>query len=203
MTFNWYHLKENTDKLEQGDIILQCPVLTWSSSGSIDVLTPENLKDKVRPWIADVVVMTQACDIEQGKVEDIILCPHTPLSSLKVDWESDFDRREPYPNSNSIDNQRWRNKKKTGWGNVCEQIKNGSRWNYSMIEDFTEDSFTMEKRIVDFHTVFSLPKPFLQKFIATGPKRLMLLPPYREYLSQAFARYFMRVGTPTDIRKNW
>jgi len=25
------------------------------------------------------------------------------------------------------------------------------------------------------------------------------LPPYREHLSQAFARYFMRVGLPQDI----
>jgi hypothetical protein len=25
------------------------------------------------------------------------------------------------------------------------------------------------------------------------------MPPYREHLSQAFARYFMRVGLPSDI----
>jgi hypothetical protein len=29
--------------------------------------------------------------------------------------------------------------------------------------------------------------------------RLRLLPPYREHLSQAFARLFMRVGLPADI----
>jgi hypothetical protein len=30
-------------------------------------------------------------------------------------------------------------------------------------------------------------------------RRLRLLPPYREHLSQAFARFFMRVGLPVDI----
>ncbi len=30
----------------------------------------------------DVVVMTQACDIEQGKVDDIILCPLSKLDDI-------------------------------------------------------------------------------------------------------------------------
>jgi hypothetical protein len=30
-------------------------------------------------------------------------------------------------------------------------------------------------------------------------KRLRLLPPYREHLSQAFARFFMRIGLPVHI----
>lgn len=203
MTFNWYRLKESTEKLEQGDIILKCPVIAWSDTATMVKLTPENLKRKLKPWIADVVVMTQACDIEQKKVKDIILCPHTPLSLLKEDWDAGFDKREPFPNSTSEENQKWRNKKRTGWANTCNQFKSGTRWNLSMIESFSDGRFKMEKRLVDFHTVFSLPKPFLEKFISSGPQRLTLLPPYREHLSQAFARYFMRVGTPTDIKDEW
>ena len=30
--------------------------------------------------------------------------------------------------------------------------------------------------------------------------RIRVLPPYREHLSQAFARFFMRVGLPQDIK---
>jgi len=36
-----------------------------------------------------------------------------------------------------------------------------------------------------------------------GEPRLRLRPPYREHLSQAFARFFMRVGLPTDIKRTW
>jgi hypothetical protein len=46
-----------------------------------------------------------------------------------------------------------------------------------------------------------LPFPFLSSLAAANGKRLRLLPPYREHLSQAFARFFMRVGLPTDIPK--
>ncbi len=59
-------------------------------------------------------------------------------------------------------------------------------------------------RIVDFHEVFSLPRAFLEAWLLErGEPRLRLRPPYREHLSQAFARFFMRVGLPTDIKKTW
>jgi len=54
-------------------------------------------------------------------------------------------------------------------------------------------------RIVDFGRIFSLPKAFVHQFAAKQGKRLRLSPPYREHLSQSFARFFMRVGLPQDI----
>lgn len=54
-------------------------------------------------------------------------------------------------------------------------------------------------KVVDFYSLFTLPLSFLRQQAATTPKRLRLLPPYREHLSQAFARFFMRVGLPQNI----
>jgi hypothetical protein len=54
-------------------------------------------------------------------------------------------------------------------------------------------------RVVDFRQLFSLPLAFVRKRAALAGPRLRLLPPYREHLAQAFARYFMRVGLPIDI----
>jgi len=59
--------------------------------------------------------------------------------------------------------------------------------------------FERKFRIVDFHQIFSLPIAFLREFARLSGSRLRLLPPYREHLGQAFARYFMRVGLPVDI----
>ena len=56
-----------------------------------------------------------------------------------------------------------------------------------------------EVRVVDFRRVYSLPVGFLRKKAVFNGRRLRLLPPYREHLSQAFARFFMRVGLPVDI----
>jgi hypothetical protein len=59
--------------------------------------------------------------------------------------------------------------------------------------------FEREITLVDFRQVFSLPLSFArQQAIASG-ERLRLLPPCREHLAQAFARFFMRIGLPTDI----
>jgi len=48
--------------------------------------------------------------------------------------------------------------------------------------------------------ISSIPLAFVRQRAARADDRLRLLPPYREHLSQAFARYFMRVGLPQDIR---
>ncbi len=56
-----------------------------------------------------------------------------------------------------------------------------------------------ELRIVNFRRVYSLPLTFVRQVAARRGRRLRLLRPYREHLSQAFARYFMRVGLPQDI----
>jgi hypothetical protein len=59
--------------------------------------------------------------------------------------------------------------------------------------------FNNEFLVVDFHNVYGVPYAFLDSLLKGQGKRLRLLPPYREHLSQAFARFFMRVGLPVDI----
>ena len=68
-----------------------------------------------------------------------------------------------------------------------------------MINAYDGDVLKMDIRIVDFHEVFSLPRNFLENWLSYQGARPSLLPPYREHLSQAFARFFMRVGLPIDI----
>lgn len=53
--------------------------------------------------------------------------------------------------------------------------------------------------VVSFRNVRSVDFDWITASIKQRGKRLRLLPPYREHLSQAFARFFMRVGLPTDI----
>ena len=62
----------------------------------------------------------------------------------------------------------------------------------------------MGHRVVDFHEVFTLPRPVLESLLtARDVPRLQFLAPYREHLSQSFARSFMRVGLPTSVTKTW
>ena len=73
----WYEIVDHKMLLTQGDLIFDCPLLAWQGDslrlegeGSSTVL--ENAMGAIQ---ADIVVMTQACDIEQEKVEnDELLC---------------------------------------------------------------------------------------------------------------------------------
>ncbi|WP_459875834.1 hypothetical protein [Desulfothermus naphthae] len=53
--------------------------------------------------------------------------------------------------------------------------------------------------VVDFRNVYGVPFDFIVELAKKRGKRLRLLPPYREHLSQAFARFFMRARLPVDI----
>ena len=57
--------------------------------------------------------------------------------------------------------------------------------------------------VVDFHRVFVLSKSVVVAVARSAGPRLRLRSPYREYLAQAFARYFMRVGLPQPVTPEW
>jgi hypothetical protein len=91
------------------------------------------------------------------------------------------------------------------WNRQLDNIREGRIWNLNLLnrrlENQQKDETAVPFQIVDFHEIFSLPKGFLIEWLKQNSHgRLRLLPPYREHLSQSFARYFMRVGLPDDIR---
>src|SRR5437588_49586 len=57
----------------------------------------------------------------------------------------------------------------------------------------------MDFLLVDIRRIFTLSVDMVRELAAAQSPRVRLLPPYREHLSQAFARFFMRVGLPVDI----
>jgi len=53
--------------------------------------------------------------------------------------------------------------------------------------------------VVNFRQIFSLPTAHLARHAASLGQRFRLESPYLEHFSQAFARFFMRVGLPASI----
>ncbi len=82
-----------------------------------------------------------------------------------------------------------------------ESLRQGRYVGYHLLNRYEGDDIEgfSDYLIVDFRNAFSLPIEFLINLVNSQPSRLRLLPPYREHLSQAFARFFMRVGLPIDI----
>lgn len=123
----------------------------------------------------DVVVMTQSCELEQNRADLVLVCPLQPLAEAGNQEPSLFR------------------------GKGRERLRRGEYPGYHLLNKATTGTISRDYAIVDFRNVYGVPLPFLREFARQRDKRLRLLPPYREHLSQAFARFFMRVGLPAEI----
>lgn len=174
---DWYEVVD-VPGLLQGDILLHCPIVT--------VLDPlpwplqSDAKFSVGVTARNLVVMTQSCDLENDKVEDVLL-------AQLVSWPQTV-RDEKHRGNQFILSAQFR-----------RQLIAGNVPGLSLLHKrLTEPQ--LDRSVVNFHHLYSLPKSFLQKFTASLGTRLRLRSPYREHLAQAFARYFMRVGLPHDAQ---
>ncbi len=169
-TYPWYEILSG-EELGQGDILEACPVY----------LPPEELagSDTLSPFFEfedrDIIVMSQSCDLVEGreKVSQVVVCPLWQLS--------DFSQGH-------LSSPRGR-----------EEVRRGNLPSHHLLAECEFPGFQRGLRIVDFRELFSLPLGYTRKRAGLCSERLRLLPPYREHLAQAFARYFMRIGLPLDI----
>jgi hypothetical protein len=193
MTDVWYEEVAATTRLTQGDIILNCPLVAWGDEpfqlhggGEAEVL-----EGMTRVIQADVIVMTQACDLEHEKVSNVVLCSHLSLTEYRQFWEIELQSRSQNPTQKA-------------WRSFCEDVRDGYVWNLTILNSGSCTSLSIDHRIVDFHELYTVPRGFLESLLSQrGQSRLRLLPPYREHLSQAFARFFMRVGLPVGVTTVW
>lgn len=193
MSDAWYEEVPATTRLTQGDLIFDCPLICWQPGLLRREGVPETevLRGATAAIKSDVVVMTQACDLEFEKVSNVVLCPHMNLAEYRLAWEVEMKRKNQNPTQKA-------------WRDYCDDIREGFVWNLTLLNAGKGGTLSVEHRVVDFHEVYNVPRDFLESLIAQRKQpRLRLLPPYREHLSQAFARFFMRVGLPVEVAKAW
>jgi hypothetical protein len=173
--YPWYTLVTGPGLL-QGDILYKCPVII--PSGEIPEGDPgDEYVLETGISIYDVIVMSQSCDLEQENLDLVLVCPHSTLTQFVENQENGFFKSKKFKDA----------------------LKQGNVHGYHLLNKCDLDGWATEPRIVDFRNVYSLPLPFIKRLANKRGERLRLLPPYREHLSQAFARYFMRVGLPLQI----
>ncbi len=168
--YPWYASLTGSE-IEQGDILRGCPVFDPPAD-----LTDDSETEAVFRWHRqDVIIMTQSCDLvfEREKVAEVLMCPVWARSKITSGHLS------------------------TTKG--LEEVRRGNMPGYHLLAAAVLPESEREVSIVDFRRVYALPVGFVRVRATRESPRLRLLPPYREHLSQAFARFFMRVGLPTDI----
>ena len=174
---SWYEIAQGGSLL-QGDLISGCPVSRISREWSLP-LNWENIAADI--VAADLVVMTQSCDLENNKVGEVLLA-HV------ISWPNTL-REEIGRGNSSVKSRDFR--KKLVEGNIP---------GISLLHKHEADP-KLDWSVVDFHRLYTLPKAFLEQYAQSLGPRLRLRSPYREHLAQAFARYFMRVGLPHDAKE--
>jgi len=174
MQYEWYKEVSGDEPLEQGDIIEKCNFLIPDMEHydailkNIETEKPIDIKEE------NAIILSQSCDIENNKIDSIILCPIFPFSELTGEGKPFKDSKER------------------------EILRRGNSPAYHLLNKFKTENLSEDFYVVSFHHIYSVPKKFIEA-IVKDKIRKRLLPPYREHLSQSFARYFMRVGLPTDI----
>lgn len=188
MTDSWYEAVEAADSVSQGDLLIRCPLVTWKPGPVSEVSEEhlESLRGAVTVELADVVVMTQACDLEQGNVDRVVVCVAEPLEKFHSAW---IERRKTL-------GKKYGNE---AWGSYLAALGNGFVWSHAVLNRGSAGGVSTPTRVVALHEVHTLPLDFVESYVALQGKRLRLTSPYLEYLSQSFAKFFMRVALPIDV----
>lgn len=156
--------------LRQGEYLMNCPV---------PILKEKPLPDRPEPSVVikvyDLIILTQSCDLEQGKAQFVALCPIFPLDVYEA------------INPELKGKGRW------------EQVRKGRVEGLYLLSSPTNPENNREALVVDLGEIHSLPFDLLIDHAQEFNPRWRLKSPYLEHFSQAFARFFMRVGLPSSI----
>ncbi|MDQ1318553.1 MAG: hypothetical protein QG641_2119 [Candidatus Poribacteria bacterium] len=170
--YTWYDVIDSNENLMQGDFIYGCPVIIPPPNVNMDEIS-------VDVMLYNVIVMSQSCDLVNKKIDLILVCPFWSLKDF-----SEKDGKDNFYKSSK----------------GKEALRRGDSPGYHLLNKCDIEGFkTEDYLIVDFHNVYGVHYDLLINIVQKQTKRIRLLPPYREHLSQAFARFFMRIGLPVDI----
>jgi hypothetical protein len=159
--------------LAQGDVLLDCLVPVMPDDVSLP--TGSTWDYTFQADLFDLIVLTQSCDLENDKAPLVALCP---IFTLDV-WEA----------ANAAFRQRGR------W----EQVRQGRIEGLHLLAAFEAPDDNRQAIVVDFRQIYSLPIGYVRLRASTLGARRRLRSPYLEHFSQGFARFFMRVGLPSNI----
>lgn len=161
--------KVTDSDLMQGDYILDCPVPVFAE------IPAEKVKINPQVKIYNLKIVTQSCDLANGKAPFAAMCPIYSLA--------EFETANP----------------KAAQKGFWDQVRKAKIEGLHLLSSFENPENNRECFVVDFREIYSLPFEFLIKHAASSESRWRLKSPYLEHFSQAFARFFMRVGLPANI----
>ena len=181
--YKWFGQHTSQEGIDQGLILVDFPVPDYSKVDYVGLASDENVELPVEIKKYDLIIMSQACDIENDKVKNITLCRIYTLKEYLV--ETNQSKTKAKELLNSLNSGRV--------VNMCLL----NRPDYNPYGDAFEDYL-----IVKFDESVNYPVELIRQRISNETGNMMkLMPPYRESLSQNYGIFYMRVGNPKNIPK--
>lgn len=173
--WGWWDTVSSSEEITQGDLLRRVPI------------------DGRERW-DDLIVLTHECDFQKPGTTVITLCPVVDIK----EWIDERAQREAYEQIVAKGGGgKVRDRVIAGW---LRQLTSGeSQFNMVALNDVEQDDRV--GFVVNLAEPVALPREYVNRWHAKQDHevRRRLLPPYREYLAQAFARMYMRVACPTDV----
>jgi len=165
-----FWVEVNESSLRQGDWIANCTVPVFRRE-----IATSNQPQDFRALEYDVVITTQSCDLEQKRARLVACVPIFAVAAFEV------------KNPAFAKKGRW------------NEVPKGRVEGLHLLASPTSPEDNRQAMVIDFREIYSLPFEYLvSRAVEIGP-RWRMRSPFLEHFSQAFARFFMRVGLPSTI----
>ncbi len=170
---DWYEHAGRGDPISQGEVVRDLITVTYDT-----LPTPPDTIDGVLSLPVEVeyfncVVLSQSCDLENEKIDNVLLCP---VFDILVDDIGDMAHQ-----------------------GKMKEVMLGRRPTFHLLDRCDLPGTESGPLLVHFGQVLTVPFGHLKSHVERASARVRLVSPYREDLSQAFARFVMRVGLPKRI----
>lgn len=145
------------EDLEQGDFIPNCLIPVFGDDFDPSAI-PDGETLPVHLEEYNVIIVTQSCDLENGKVRRVALCPVVTLQEM--------EKSSPGFTTKSFPN-----------------VRAGRVHGLYLLKPFPEIYNLAGDHIVDFREIYALPIGYLKKHAVSLGSRLSLESPFREHFS--------------------
>jgi hypothetical protein len=145
------------EALSQGDIIDECPLLLWKSGDTSESFVAR----------ASVVVLTQSCDLAQGKASRVVVAVVHAA-------------------------QRLANEGILKESTIREQVRSHRVYGWY----FLPAGDGIAESLVDLRDLHTVPRTLLESLIAQGRRQCRLATPFREHMAQHFSTTYSRIALP-------
>lgn len=168
---DWYEVVPSGTPLSQGDLITGLLLPSFSDFDAREG------RDKLFATVTrlDAIVLTQACDLEQNNVKNVLLCG-APLAAFVYDGLA---------KANGMTAK--------AWGKELEKIRKGENKSKCYLGPHMGEPAT-DVRLADFRTLHTVPRSYLEKILQGG--RLRLTSDYRNHVNNCFGGFITRIALP-------